>query len=261
MAHLLYRARAAGRAAIVFFMAQVVAATGACAASPPAFTLYVAAEDSPPTGMREHAQITGRDVDKMAEIMNRTGTPWHIDLLPWKRAYAMAQGRADMCLLTTTRTPEREPLFKWVGPTDEVEWQFYGRPNPPFPIDSLDDARKLRIGTYSGDARDEFLRAQGFHVDSVQNDLLNPQKLLAGRIDLWAVAMLAGAPPMTQDVWGGGKLVPLLTFRRVQIYIACNRGVPDDLIARMNGAFDAMRRDGTLRRIERHYEHWGVAKP
>ncbi len=127
MRHFLYRGWAARRAAIVFFVALAVTAT--CAADAPAFTLYVAAEDSPPTGMREHGQIAGRDVDKMAEIMARTGTPWAIDLLPWKRAYAMVQSRADMCVLTTTRTPEREPLFKWVGPTDEVEWQFYGRPN------------------------------------------------------------------------------------------------------------------------------------
>jgi len=255
MAHFFYRGQAARRVA-VFFLVALTVGTAAAAAAPP-FTLYVAAEDSPPTSMHENGKITGRDVDKIAEIMARTGTPWHIDLLPWKRALAMLQSRADMCLLTTTRTPDREQQFKWVGPTDEVEWQFYGRPNPPFPINSLDDARSLRIGTYSGDARDEFLRAQGFHVDSVQNDLLNPQKLFMNRIDLWAVAMLAGAPPMTQDVWGGGKLVPLLTFRRVQIYIACNRGVPDELLARMNAAVDAMRRDGTLRRIQRGYEHWG----
>jgi polar amino acid transport system substrate-binding protein len=256
MAHFLYRGQAARHSIAVLLLTLVL--TGAAAApATPAFTLHVAAEDSPPTSMREGGKIAGRDVDKMAEIMARTGTAWDINILPWKRAFAMVESRPDMCVLTMTRTPEREKLFKWVGPTDEVEWQFYGRPNPPFPINNLDDARPLRIGTYSGDARDEFLRAQGFLVDSVQNDLLNPQKLLLNRIDLWAVAMMAGAPPMTQDVWGGGKLVPLLTFRRVQIYIACNPGVPDELLTRMSSALEAMRRDGTLLKIQRRYEHWG----
>jgi polar amino acid transport system substrate-binding protein len=256
MAHFLYRGRAARQSIAVLLLALALAGADAAPAAP-TFTLYVAAEDSPPTSMREDAKIAGRDVDKMAEIMARTGIAWHIDLLPWKRAFAMLESRPDMCVLTMTRTPEREKLFKWVGPTAEVEWQFYGRPNPPFPINTLDDARPLRIGTYSGDARDAFLRAQGFRVDSVQNDLLNPQKLLLNRIDLWAVAMLAGAPPMTQEVWGGGKLVPLLTFRRVQIYIACNLAMPDELIARMGGALEAMRRDGTLLKIQHRYEHWG----
>jgi polar amino acid transport system substrate-binding protein len=42
----------------------------------------------------------------------------------------------------------------------------------------------------------------------------------------------------------------------VRVYLACNPGVPDELITRMNASLDAMGKDGALRRLEREYESW-----
>jgi hypothetical protein len=54
------------------------------------------------------------------------------------------------CIFSTARTPERDALFKWVGPTDEAEWVLLGRADHSFQLRSLEDARPLRIGTYNG---------------------------------------------------------------------------------------------------------------
>ncbi len=170
----------------------------------------------------------------------------------------MALEQPRTCVYSTSRTPERDRLFKWVGPTDEAEWVFWGRADHAFPLKTLEDARTLRIGTYNGDARDEFLRSRGFHVDPVTNDLVNPQKLLMNRIDLWAVGIRNGVQ-LTQYDWAG-KIVPLLVFNRVKVYLACNQSVPDELIARLNAALDEMRRDGTMARLERKYESWALPK-
>lgn len=198
--------------------------------------------------------VTGRETDKVREMMARAGTEFRIELQPWKRAYTTALSEPNACVFPTARTPEREPLFKWAGPTDEAEWELWGRADHEFPLRTLEDARKLRIGTYNGDARDEYLRSHGFTVEPVPNDLLNPQKLLMRRIDLWAVGR-RGMEPMKQYEWSG-KIVPLLVFNRVKIHLACNPAVPDALIARLNAALEEMRRDGTMARIEKKYEHW-----
>jgi polar amino acid transport system substrate-binding protein len=220
--------------------------------------LLITTEHAPPASMKAGDHVVGRETDKVREIMARTGTDYKIDLLPWKRAYTMALSQPQTCVYSTSRTPERDRLFKWVGPTDEAEWVFWGRADHEFPLKTLEDARKLRIGTYNGDARDEYLRSRGFNVDPATNDLVNPQKLLMGRIDLWAVGMRSGVqlPPYE---WTG-KVVPLLVFNRVKVYLACNPSVPDELIARLNAALDEMRRDGTLARLARQYDQWAPPK-
>jgi len=217
--------------------------------------LYIATEEAAPSSMLVNGQVVGRNADKFSEVLRRSGIGYQLGILPWKRAYTLLQTRPDMCVFAMSRTPEREKLFKWVGPTDEAEWTFYGLADHTFRLASLEDARSLRIGTYNGDARDEFLRARGFRVDPAQNDMTNAQKLMLKRIDIWPVAMRKGMPALTDPAWGG-RIVPIYTFNRVGIYMACNRAVPDALIAQMNGNLDTMRHDGAIDKIDQTYEHW-----
>jgi polar amino acid transport system substrate-binding protein len=53
-------------------------------------------------------------------------------------------------------------------------------------------------------------------------------------------------------------VVPVLVFNRIRVYLACNRAVPDALVARMNGSLEAMERDGTSSAIVHKYDDWGV---
>ena len=244
------------RALITGLLALSALATGTAMAD----TLYITTEHSPPASMHEGGVITGRETEKIRIAMERTGTDYKIDMLPWKRAYTMALNQANTCVYSTSRTPDRDRLFKWIGPTDEAQWVFYGRADHSFPLRTLEDARRLRIGTYNGDARDEFLRTRGFNVDPTSNDLVNPQKLLLNRIDLWAVAMRRDSAGLSDQPWAD-KGVPLLVFNRVQVYLACNLAVPDALVERLNAALADMRRDGTVARVEHKYEHWSPPKP
>ena len=224
-------------------------------AQTPVTALYIVTEYSPPTSMQEGDVVIGSATDKIREAMVRTAQPYSIELLPWKRAYLAALTRPDACVYSTTRTPEREQLFKWVGPTDEGDWILLGRADRQYRLQTLEDARALRIGTYNGDARDEFLRARGFNVDPAPNDLINPKKLMMNRIDLWAAGLRRGSAVLEMNGWTG-KIVPVLTFNRVKLYLACNVAVPDATIERLNAALDAINKDGTARRLERKYEGW-----
>lgn len=218
--------------------------------------LYIATESSAPSSMVEGGRVVGIGTDKVREIMARAGITYTIALVPWKRAYTAALERPDGCVFSTTRTPEREHLFKWVGPTDEAQWVLMARIGSGIKLHTLEDARRYRIGTYNGDARDHFLRERGFTVDPAPNDMLNPPKLLLRRIDLWAASWRRGGNSVLEQNGWGRNIEPVLVFNRIQVFLACNRAVPDTLIARMNAALDAMGRDGTLRRIERKYGSW-----
>lgn len=220
--------------------------------------LAITTEPSAPSSMLDRGRVVGIATDKVREAMDRAGIAYSIEMLPWKRAYQAALERPNGCVYSTTRTPEREPLFKWVGPTDIAEWVLMGRADRKLKLDNLEDARALRIGTYNGDARDGYLRSRGFMVDSTSNDLSNPRKLLLGRIDVWAASLRSGSTVLAR--YGYDKqVVPLLVFNEIGVYLACNRAVPNHVIARLNAAFDAIARDGTGQRIERNYEKWAPA--
>lgn len=230
---------------------------GLAQAAPP--SLYIATESSPPASMIEGRTVIGSSTEKVREIMARSSLAYRIDLLPWKRAYTSALRRSNGCVYSTTRTPEREPLFRWIGPLDEAEWVLLARADRGYRFNTLEDARGLRIGTYNGDAREDYLRARGFQVDSANNDLINPRKLLMNRIDLWAASLRRGSYVLEQNGWNA-SIVPVLTFRTVQVYLACNKDVPEATVIRMQDALDTMERDGTSGRIERKYEAWEKQK-
>ncbi|WP_332879086.1 substrate-binding periplasmic protein [Massilia sp. S19_KUP03_FR1] len=234
-------------------------------AAPAPVRLTILTEHAPPVGMLEdgHANgagnVVGSGSDKVRELMARAGVAYSIELQPWKRAYTAALTRADHCVFSTTRLPEREALFKWIGPIDRTEWLLLGRADRHYALTTLEDARKLRIGTYNGDARDTFLRERGFNVDPAQDDLTNPQKLLLGRIDLWAASPRRGSMVLEQNGWTA-KIVPVLSMKQVDLYLACHVSVPDALVARMNAAVEAMNRDGTMKKIDRKYDAWQAPK-
>jgi polar amino acid transport system substrate-binding protein len=215
--------------------------------------LYLTTE-TPVYAPRAGEPTTGLGTDVVRDIMRRAGIGYTIDLLPWKRAYTAALERPDACVYSTTRTPERERQFKWVGPIADADWVLMARPDRTFKLRSLEDARGYRIGTYHGDARDQFLRERGFDVDPASDDQTNPRKLMIGRIDLWAASLGLNSRQTLARLGYTGKVVPVLVFNRIHTYLACNRAVPDRLVARMNTALEAMERDGTAGRIRRKYD-------
>jgi polar amino acid transport system substrate-binding protein len=238
-------------------LATALASSAPAGQAMPALT--ITAEFSPPASMLAGEEVIGREGDKIREMLQRSGISYKIGILPWKRAYMMAQRDAYTCVYSTSRTPEREKQFKWVGPTDEAEWMLLGRAGHKFQLTNLEDARNLRIGTYNGDARDEFLRTRGFHVDPVPNDAFNPRKLMVDRIDVWAVGMRSASSAALLARYAP-DIVPVLVFNRVKVYLACNTTVPDAMIERMNATLEMMRRDGSFARLERKYENWSEQK-
>ncbi len=232
-------------------IALVVASSMANARENP--RLQITTELTTPSSMLVNDKLTGFATEKLRIVMQRSGIDATFSHYPWKRAYLLATTQADTCVYSTTRLPEREKLFKWVGPTHENDWTLFALASRNIKLARIDDARSMRIGTYSGDVRSEFLIARGFTVDAVQNGEVNPKKLALGRIDLWASSLRIGLAAIKQGGYGG-QIVPVLTFKRTELFLACNPGVPDKLIHAMNASLQAMNKDGTAKAIEQQFD-------
>ncbi|MES2317486.1 MAG: transporter substrate-binding domain-containing protein [Pseudomonadota bacterium] len=232
---------------------MTLAGLSAAASAAPRPHLLIGTKASPPSVLMDKGRVSGIATDKVREIMKRAGVDVDFELMSFKRAYLLSQTRADVCLFPLMRLPEREPLFKWVGPTNESDWTLFGLAGRDYHIRKLEDARQYRIGAYFGDVRGETLAAQGFKVDTTREPLASPRKLLAERIDLWTSSLDVGGKIVAENGWKN-QIVPVFTFKRPANYLACNKGVPDSLIAKMNAALHAMNADGASHAIERKYK-------
>lgn len=215
-------------------------------------TLIFTTEDAPPFNFlkEDKKTLTGIGTNIIEEMLNRSGVQASIAVYPWQRAYQMAVSDKNTCVFSTTKTLEREPLFKWVGPIIQNNWILYGKGDTKITLPKLEDAKSFKIGGYNGDVITIFLKSQGFNVDVALNDTINVMKLDAGRVDLWAAGGLSG-PYLASKL--KIKVKPLITFKETEMHLACNLSVPDDAIEKMNAVIKTMQKDGTFDKINGQY--------
>ncbi|WP_411836018.1 substrate-binding periplasmic protein [Pseudomonas chlororaphis subsp. aurantiaca] len=247
------------RLLLVLASASVLFAAGARAAQTPDTSLVLLTENFPPYNMAKNGKnfaqgenINGIAVDIVREMFKRAGINYSLTLrFPWERIYKLALEQPGYGVFVTARLPDREPLFKWVGPIGPDDWILLARDDSKIALQSLEQARKYRIGAYKGDAIAETLAKQGLKPQVVLKDQDNARKLVGGQIDLWATGDPAGRYLARQEGVTGLKTV--LRFHSAQLYLALNKEVPDETVARLQAALDQLREEGVVEEIMGRY--------
>jgi polar amino acid transport system substrate-binding protein len=218
-------------------------------------TLQLTTEDYPPFNIvdAKNGKISGISTEKVAELMLRAKEKYTLNAFPWARAFQMARNETNTCVFSTTRSPEREAMFKWVGPLVKNNWYIFGRADDRRHPRSLEEMRPYVLGTYRNDAIGEFLTLKGFKTDMTTADADNPRKLLLGRFDFWATGELLGAA-ILKNQGLESKIVPLFHFNQTEMYLACHPSVAPERIDLWNQLLKEMERDGTNAAIEKKYK-------
>jgi polar amino acid transport system substrate-binding protein len=235
----------------------LASAAFAADASHPSMVLLT--ENFPPYNMAKNGKnfaqnenIEGIAVDILRETFKRAGISYSMTLrFPWERIYHLALENPGYGVFVTARVPEREKLFKWVGPIGPDDWVLLARANSPIVLTSLEQARSYRIGAYKGDAIALALEKQGLAPVIVLRDQDNARKLLAGQIDLWATGDPAGQFLARQVGISGFKTV--LRFNQAELYLALNKEVPDEVVNKLQKALDELRAEGVVDKIRARY--------
>jgi polar amino acid transport system substrate-binding protein len=185
-------------------------------------------------------------------MFKRAGITYSLTLrFPWERVYKLALENPGYGAFVMARLPDREKLFKWVGPIGPDDWVMLAKADSKITLETLNDARKYKIGAYKGDAIAETLTKQGLKPVVVLRDQDNAKKLVSGQIDLWATGDPAGRYLARQDGVTGLKTV--LRFNSAELYLALNKDVPDEAVAKLQAALDQMRKDGVVDEIMGRY--------
>jgi polar amino acid transport system substrate-binding protein len=222
-------------------------------------SLVLLTENFPPYNMAKNGKnfaqdenINGIAVDIVREVFKRADISYSLTLrFPWERIYKLALENPGYGVFVMARLPEREKLFKWVGPIGPDDWVMLAKADSHITLDSLEQARRYKIGAYKGDAIAETLAKQGLKPIVVLRDQDNAKKLVNGQIDLWATGDPAGRYLARQE--GVSELKTVLRFNSAELYLALNKDVPDDVVARLQAALDTLRKEGAVDAIMARY--------
>ncbi|KAB0505266.1 MULTISPECIES: substrate-binding periplasmic protein [Pseudomonas] len=247
------------RLLLVLASASLLLISGAHAEENPGTGLVLLTENFPPYNMAKNGKnfaqdenINGIAVDIVREMFKRADITYSLTLrFPWERIYKLALEKPGYGVFVMARLPDREKLFKWVGPIGPDDWILLAKADSKITLESLEQARKYKIGAYKGDAIAETLAKQGLKPIVVLRDQDNAKKLVNGQIDLWATGDPAGRYLARQEGVSGLKTV--LRFNSAELYLALNKDVPDDVVAKLQAALDQLRKEGVVDDIMGRY--------
>jgi len=211
--------------------------------------------DAPGQFFRPDGSLTGLSVEVVKELQRRTGNTDRIKVVPWARGYLELQTLPNVVLFATARTAERDPLFRWIGPTDEKRYALFVKADSPILLKTLEDAKKLgAIGVYKDDVRDLFLTGRGFkNLERTIDNIANVKKLMSGRIDAFAFATTGVSELAESAGYKVEDLKEALPILKVQLYITFSRGTPEPTVKAWDKAFKEMKKDKTFERIYHLY--------
>ncbi len=243
----------------VLASAALLLAGAAWAAEPHRPSVVLLTENFPPYNMAKNGKnfaqdenIDGIAVDIVREMFKRAGINYSLTLrFPWERIYKLALEKPGYGVFVMARLPDREALFKWVGPIGPDDWIMLARADSKITLQTLEQARKYKIGAYKGDAIAETLTKQGLAPIVALRDQDNARKLVSGQIDLWATGDPAGRYLARQEGVTGLKTV--LRFHSAELYLALNKDVPDEIVSKLQLALDQLRKEGEVERIMARY--------
>lgn len=224
----------------------------------PKFTIMT--EEWEPYNFQKDGVVKGISADMLVLILERIGSAQgrnDIRIYPWARAYKMIQQNSGTLLFTTTRTRERDKIFKWVGPIFEVEYFIYALKNRNIKINSYEDLRKYKIGTLRGDVVEDLLvKNAGMKIsdfDQVSSNIQNTRKLWVGRIDLVPQSKNTTIHTCKEAGLNPDEFEPVFTLGKQSMYYAFHKETPDSVITMFQTAFDDIQNEGKLAEIFKKY--------
>lgn len=203
----------------------------------------------PPYNYTENGEIIGISTQIVRAVLNKAKVAAEYKVYPWARAYKMASEQKNILIYTIRRTPEREALFKWVGPiTPPADSYFYKlKKRTDIVIHSLEDARQYKIGVTRDDSMHLFLLRHGFeegtHLEVVTTDTQNLKRLFRERIDLiiWTEFTLPLKAKALGLPFDQLEKVFLLWEDTEGYYMAFSKQTPDALVERVRTAMEQVR--------------------
>lgn len=214
-------------------------------------------EQYPPYNFHKAGEVRGIAADLLLLMLEHTQsqqTRTDIQLGPWARGYRTVLKRPNTCLFSMTRTDEREPLFKWVGPIIPTRVSLIAKKSRAITIKTIEDLVPYTIGVVIDDIGEQLLQETGMSLTvetlaGVDVTLRSLKKLQAGRIDLWAYEEYVVKHAMKSYGFDPDEYEAVYTLAEKELYYACHKETPDTVIHQLQQALDYFKARGEYQKI------------
>jgi len=200
-------------------------------------------EQYPPYNFQQDGKLQGISVDLLEKVWERMRVDLNrsvIEVMPWTEGYQRTMEENNAVLFTTFRLPEREQLFKWVGPVASGrDVLLVKRDN--ISIQNQEDWKKYRIGAITDDVAVQRLINKGAEIEYlvIENESKPIIEMLEdGSIDAWAYNELAGIWLIQQSGANISEYKVAYVIDQGEGYYAFNNETSDSLVQSFQEAID-----------------------
>jgi polar amino acid transport system substrate-binding protein len=218
----------------------------------------------PPLSGQENGTPTGIMVDMLNATMTGMGRgPADIKVTCWTSAYQTVLSTPNTVLFSTSRTSDREQLFKWAGPvlTDKVVAFSYRE--RPVVVNSTADLKHYRIGAEENDAVIENLLSLGVPKEQIVI-ASDPQTIIRqvqnGTTDLFAFGEEAGNYWIAQSGTSPDLFSTVATIGEDPVYYAFNRNTSDQTVRTFQQALNRSIQKDLDRVLDANLPERGLAR-
>jgi len=209
-------------------------------------------EQYPPFNYEEKGQLQGITVDLLEEIwkrINARSNRDHIRLVKWTVGYQAALKEKNMVLFSTTKTPERENLFQWVGPIAPTKIVIIAQKNSPLKINSLKDLMGCKVAAVRDDIGEQLLVRGGIKRESIiirenAEDIIRMME--AGTVDAWVYEETAGLWLIKHTSADPGNYQSIYELYKGELYFAFNRKTPKMVVQSFQHALNDLKNEKAM---------------
>jgi len=235
------------------------------------FGLYASSIDSikiytetyPPYNMKAEQKLTGLSVeilDAMLKQMHSSiDVQKDIKLVPWARGYRILQKKKDTMLFSTARIPQREKLFKWVGPIVTVPQNIIALKTKHIKVSNLKDLKNYTVGGILGWSSVTELMEQGFKKSDLtlyvgKNATEKAFKdMLLNKLDMFIYNLESIPYDSYLTNFHKTDFKKVYTVHTIDLYYAFNKKTDDKIVKQYQKALDTIKANGIYKKILKKY--------
>ncbi len=204
-------------------------------------------ENFPPYNFKESNKLQGIAVDLLIAASEKAESPISLDsiqLQPWARAYRSALTEKNTVLFSTTRTKERDELFKWVGPIASIRMVALAKKSHAVKIKDAKDLKNFEFTAIRDDVGEELLKKAGVPEKNIKlgtNADAIVKKLQADRTKIWVYEENVARWFFKKNGLNSADYEVVHLLSESQIYFTFNKSVDDATVQLLQKGVDLVK--------------------
>ena len=210
----------------------------------------------------ENGKAQGVNVDLAKALKPLLPFSSSLEHMPWARAVQETLDNPDLVLLSLLRTPNREDKFEWISSVNHMQASLVRlKQEKAALVNSLDDAKRFRVGSIRGYGSASFLQQEGFEENKnlalVAEPALLWKLLYMGRIDFALANFETGKYEISDAGFDPNDATSEYVIEELgaDLFIATGLKTEKDKVKSLKNALSILKANGEYARI---LKKWGL---